>query len=185
MQIQRHTSTFQGFKHTQDSIGQPQGQGSKNTKSDIIYHYKCPHINCPEAYIEESGGALGERVKEHLKAPHPIFHHSSATGHLLEPDNFKIIHKEVHSHSRIIKEAMFISVNDPTLNRNLGKYQCPHIWDCILQASPMLQLKPSSLPASPTPLPLTILSIPTQSMHNITTTPNSLSRWGECTFLGK
>ena len=41
--------------------------------------------------MEESGRALGERVKEHLKAPSPIFHHSSITGHSLEPDNFNII----------------------------------------------------------------------------------------------
>ena len=27
-----------------------------------------------------------------------------------------------------IKEAMYIHVNDPSLNRNLGKYQLPHIW---------------------------------------------------------
>ena len=32
MQIQRHTSTFQGLKHTQDSMSQPQGQGPKNTE---------------------------------------------------------------------------------------------------------------------------------------------------------
>ena len=28
---------------------------------------------------------------------------------------------------------MFITVNDPILNRNLGKYQLPHIWDEVLQ----------------------------------------------------
>ena len=33
---------------------------------------------------------------------------------------------EVNCHSRTIKEAMFICVQDPTLNRNLGKYQLPH-----------------------------------------------------------
>ena len=150
MQIQRHTSTFQGHKHTKDPISQPQGQGSKNTKNGIIYHYKCPHINSPEAYIGESGRVLGKRVKEHLKATSPIFHHSTSTGHPLDSESFSIIHKEVDSHSRAIEEAMFIYVNDPTLNRKLGKYQLLHVWDSILEASPMLQIKPSSLP-SPTP----------------------------------
>ena len=36
-------------------------------------HYKCSHINCPEAYIGESGRALGERVKEHQKPPPQSF----------------------------------------------------------------------------------------------------------------
>ena len=130
----------------------PNNKDPKTHKSGIIYHYKCPQINCSEAYIGESGRTLGGGVKEHLKAPSPIFYHSAATGHVVDSDNSNIIHKEVHSHSRTIKEAMFIHVNDPTLNRNLGKYQLSHIWDSILQASPMLQLKPSILPASHSPL---------------------------------
>ena len=58
---------------------------------------------------------------------------------------------------------MFIQVQDPTLNRNLGKYQLPHIWDHLLMASPTLQCKPSSIPTtSPTPnLPLLVPSPPT------------------------
>ena len=153
MQIQRHTIHFKGTNTLRTQLVNPNDKDPKTQKGSIIYHYKCPHINCPEAYIGESGRALGERVKEHLKAHFPIFHHSTPTGHPLDLENFNIIHKEVHSHSRTIKEAMFIHVNDPTLNRNLGKYQLRHVWDSILQASPTLQLKPSSLPSSTTPSP--------------------------------
>ena len=182
--IQAH---FKGTNILRTQLVNPKDKDPKTHKSGIIYHYKYPHINCPEAYIEESGRrVLLERGKEHLKAPSPIFHHSASTGHPLDSDNFNIIHKEVHSHSRTIKEAMFICVNDPTLNRNLGKYQLPHIWDSILQASPMLQLKPSSLPTFPTPFshkhhypPQPVL----KPSHY--PTPNSLYRWGACTFLGK
>ena len=31
-----------------------------------------------------------------------------------------------------IKEVMYIHVSDPSLNRNLGKYQLPHILDEVL-----------------------------------------------------
>ena len=85
----------------------------------------------------------------------------------MDPEQFNIVHKEVNSHLRTIKEAMFIHVQDPTLNRNLGKYQLPHIWDHLLLASPTLQCKPSSFPTkfsppnpllvSPTLLPLSLL----------------------------
>ena len=109
---------------------------------------------CPSAYIGESGRSLGERVKEHFKSPSPIHLHSTTTGHPMDPEQFNIVHKEVNSHSRTIKEARFIHVQDPTLNRYLGKYQLPHIWDHLL-ASPTLQDKPSSLPTTPTPLPPT------------------------------
>ena len=40
-----------------------------------------------------------------------------------------------------LKEAMYIHVNDPSLDRNLGKYQLPHIWDQVLQDTPALKLK--------------------------------------------
>ena len=170
MQIQRYTSSFQGYKYTHGSTSQPQGQGSKVTESGTIYHYKCPHLNCPEAYIGESGKALGNRVSEHFKAPYPIYIHSASTGHPLDPDCFNIIHKERHNNSRTIKEAMFIRVNDPKLNRKLEKYQLLHVWHSILQATPMLQLKPSSLPSLPIPLPPpTRISPPTQSTSTPTT----------------
>ena len=147
----RHTSTLQGHQHIKDSTRKPQGQGPQNNQTGIIYHSQCPQINCPSAYIGESGRSLGERVKEHFKAPSPIHLHSTTTGHSMDPEQFNIIHKEVSSHSRTIREAMFICIRDPTLNRNLGKYQLPHIWDHPLQLSPTLQCKPCSHPNTSTP----------------------------------
>ena len=129
---------YKGTNTLRTLLGNPKDNDPKTHKTEIIYHYKCPHINCPEAYIGELHRALGDRVKEHLKAPSPIHQHSTTTGHPLDLDLFNIIHKEVHSHSRTIKEAMFIHVLDPTLNRNLGKYELLHMWDNLLQASPTL-----------------------------------------------
>ena len=79
----------------------------------IIYHYQCPHNNCPSSYIGESGRTLGDRIKEHFKAPSPIHLHSSTTGHPMDPNQFSIVHKEVNSQPRTIKEAMYIQVQDP------------------------------------------------------------------------
>ena len=33
--------------------------------------------------------------------------------------------------SRYIKESIFIRVNNPTLNNNIGKFNIPHIWDKV------------------------------------------------------
>ena len=41
--------------------------------------------------------------------------------------------------ARAIKEVILIRVNDPSLNRNIGKYQLPHIWDEVLVKSPELK----------------------------------------------
>ena len=34
--------------------------------------------------------------------------------------------------ARNIKESIYIRVNDPTLNNNIGKFNLPHIWDRVL-----------------------------------------------------
>ena len=38
--------------------------------------------------------------------------------------------------SRYIKESIFIRVNNPTLNNNIGKFNLPHIWDRVFNQYP-------------------------------------------------
>ena len=47
-------------------------------------------------------------------------------------DNFKIIDREGHNMSRTIKEAINITVNITSLNKNIGKDNLPHTWNKIL-----------------------------------------------------
>ena len=42
---------------------------------------------------------------------------------------------------RTIKEALYIRVNDPSLNKNVGKYHLPHVWDEVLFNTSELKLK--------------------------------------------
>ena len=54
-------------------------------------------------------------------------------------DDTSIIHihiqvgREDQTLMRTIKEALYIRVNNPSLNRNIGKYHLPHIWDEVLK----------------------------------------------------
>ena len=100
-------------------------------KSGVIYRYKCDRMECDEEYIGESSRTFGERFKEHQKAPPPIYYHY-ITGHKISIDNFSIVGREDQNLMRTIKEALYIRVNTPSLNRNIGKYHLPHIWDEVL-----------------------------------------------------
>ena len=95
-------------------------------KSGVIYRYKCGRVDCEEEYIGESGRTFAERFREHTRTPSPICDHHNITGHELSLENFKIVGREDQSIARAIKEAILIRVNDPSLNRNIGKYQLPH-----------------------------------------------------------
>ena len=101
-------------------------------RSGVIYRYKCDRVECDEKYIGESSRTFGERFKEHLKPPSPIFDHCNITGHKVSLENFSIVGRDEQNLMRTIKEALYIRVNNPSLNRNIGKYHLPHIWDEVL-----------------------------------------------------
>ena len=119
----------------------PKDKDNITSKSSVIYSYTCGEIGCDEEYIGESGRTFRERFKEHLKAPSPIFLHQNNGGHETTLKNFRIIGREDNNLARTIKESMYIRVNNPTLNRNIGKYNLPHILDKILFSIPELKKK--------------------------------------------
>ena len=80
--------------------------------------------------------ALVDRCKEHLKGPSPIHVHIQHTGHHATADNFKTIGNEDRDLARTIKEAIYIRVNNASLNRNVGKYHLSHLWDRVLFNTP-------------------------------------------------
>ena len=109
-------------------------------KSGVIYRCKCDRVECDEEYIGESVRNFEERFIEHLKAPSPIYDHFNTSGHIVTIDNFSIVGREDQNLMRTIKEALYKRVNNPSLNRNIGKYHLPHIWDEVLHNISELKL---------------------------------------------
>ena len=75
---------------------------------------------------------LAGRFKEHQKAPSSIFDHFNTTCHTITIDKFSIVGREDQNLNRAIKEALFIRFKNSSLNRNIGKFHLPHIWDEVL-----------------------------------------------------
>ena len=140
---------FQRRQYHQRPPGTPKGKDNILQKSGVIYRYRCGRVDCDEEYIGESGRTFGERFRQHMRAPSPILDHRNITGHEVSLNNFSIVGREDQNIARTIKEAILIRVNDPSLNRNIGKFQLPHIWDEILVKSPELKLK--YMPITPRP----------------------------------
>ena len=111
------------------------------SKSGAIYWFQCGDLSCDDEYIGKTSRTFGERYKEHLKDPSPIHQHSNHTGHPTSHNNFQIIGREGHGLARNIKESILIRVDNPTLNRNIGKFNSPHTWDRVLLHTPGLNLK--------------------------------------------
>ena len=71
----------------------------------------------------------------------PLVDGVNTTGHNVNINNFSIVGREEQNLSRLIKESMFIRVNNPSLNKNIGKYHLPHVWDEVLINNIELKLK--------------------------------------------
>ena len=132
---------FKGGNTIKSLLMTPKDKDHITKKSGIIYRFKCNRVDCDDEYIGESSRTFGERYKEHLKTPSPIYDHYNITGHETSIENFSIVGREDQNLIRAIKEAIYIRVNNPSLNRNIGKYHLPHIWDEVLMNNSELKLK--------------------------------------------
>ena len=104
---------FKGGNTIKSFLVDPIDKDPITKKSDVIYRYKCDRVECDEEYIEESSRTLGERFKEHLKAPSPIYDHFNITGHSITIDNFSIVGMEDQNLIRSIKENIHKSKIHP------------------------------------------------------------------------
>ena len=131
---------FKGNTTIKQALMKPKDQHPMDKKSGVIYSYQCNHIACNEEYIGETARTPGERHKEHLTHPSPIQVHIQQTGHTITDTCFNIIGREDWGQARTIKESIYIKVNNPTLNQNIGKYNLSHIGDRVLFNTPGLKL---------------------------------------------
>ena len=123
---------FKGGRTIKSLLVSPKDKDPMVNQSGTIYWYQCGNLACDEEYIWETSRTFDQRYKEHLKAPSAIHHQSSQTGHPTNRNNFQIIGREGHNLARNIKESIYIRVNNPSLNSNIGKFNLSHIWDRVL-----------------------------------------------------
>ena len=118
---------LKGVHTIKDLLMAPKDKDPILKRSGVIYRYKCDRVDCDHEYIGESAKDFEERFKEYPKAPSPIHDHINTSGHSVTIDNFSILGREAHNLIRFIKEALYIRVNNPSLDRNIGKYNLPHM----------------------------------------------------------
>ena len=132
---------FHGGQAIKSLLMAPKKNDPINSKSGVIYRYQCTEQGCGEGYIGESGRTFAERLKEHQKPPSPIFDHCDTSGHNFNINKFMLLGRGDQNVTRAIQEAILIRVNDPSLNRHVGKYHQPHILDEVLHKTSELTFK--------------------------------------------
>ena len=127
--IQTH---FKGGRTIQNLLVSPKDKDPMVNQSGAIYWYQCGDLGCNDEYIGETFRTFGEIYKEHLKPSSAIHQHSNQIGHPTNQSNFQIIGREGHNLARNVKKSIYIRVNNPTLNHNIGKFNLSHICDRVL-----------------------------------------------------
>ena len=82
------TLHFKAGQTLKNILVSPKDKDSMTRKNSVIYSYSCGRIDCDEEYIGESSRTFGDRFKENLKAPSPVYDHQSNSGHTTSIENF-------------------------------------------------------------------------------------------------
>ena len=84
--------------------------------------------------------SLSKRIKEHLqpssvdKSEVATHIHKDCPNHKISMNSVTVLDKDQDWHKRGIREAIYIRVNKPDLNRDQGRVLLSHTWDQLLQS---------------------------------------------------
>ena len=133
-----------GNRTLKQLLVKPKDQDPIDKKSGTIYVYQCGELACNKEYIRETSRIPGGKVQKASEGTlsHPCTQHPDWTQyHTWELQH----HREGdHGPARTIKQSIYIRVNNPTLNRNIGKYSLHHIWDRVLLNTHDLKINSSN-----------------------------------------
>ncbi|XP_072048573.1 uncharacterized protein [Amphiura filiformis] len=116
----------------------------KTEKKDIagpVYYIPCQGQTrkgqCSESYIGETERSIRIRFLEHRRPNSTSSEvsqhiHIESPGHHVDLDKVQILDKEPRYFERGVKEAIYIRVNQSSLNRDGGRYKLPRVYDPIL-----------------------------------------------------
>ena len=146
-------------------------------KNKIIYRCKCYRLECKVQYIGESAKTFRERLEEHLRALSPIHDHDSISGHLTKLNNFSTVGREYHFITSTTNKAMFIRVNDPSLNQtNCPTYGMRSYVTSLAYTSNRFFPQPIQVPCARS---ITSAHQQCRGPHTVSTS-STFSRYGSC-----
>ena len=119
----------------------PKDKTKKDFVSGPVYHIACEgavNSDCPDSYIGETERTLKTRFLEHCRPSNTNSEisrhlHKDCPGHSVNIQNAKILDREPRWFERGVKEAIYIRAEQPSLNKDGGRHQLPHIWDRLIK----------------------------------------------------
>ena len=101
-----------------------------------VYKIKCEE--CEAMHVGETERSLKARFSEHRRPSSTTSEvakhiHTDQPEHTVKLDNIEILTTEPRWFERGVKEAIYISALNPSLNWDGGRYNLPPVWDNIIK----------------------------------------------------
>lgn len=127
---------FKPYNTLRQLLSFPKDAQKQEDTCGPIYRVTCQGVDCGSSYVGETERTLKSRFAEHLR---PSSASSEVSQHIHRDYPGHKVEVEVLDHEdrwieRGIKEAIYIRVHRPDLNRDTGRYLLPHIWDNLLRS---------------------------------------------------
>ena len=119
----------------------PKDKTPHTHKSNLVYAVQC-NEECEDFYIGETKQPLHKRMAQHRRAnssgPDSAVHlHIKEKAHSFDDNNVQILDREDRWFERGVKEAIYVKVEKPSLNRGGGlRYQLSPIYNAALSSLP-------------------------------------------------
>ena len=113
----------QALVHPKDKV--PLGD-----QTGVVYKIQC--ADCDASYVGETERTLKKRVTEHHRSSSPVGHHTSYNHHQFSHSDVSVLHRDADWFRRGVAEAIHITTQRPSLNRDRGRHTLPAIYREIL-----------------------------------------------------
>ena len=115
----------------------PKDKVEKDKIVGPVYHIACSE--CDASYIGETERSLKARFQEHRRPSSTTSEvsrhiHVDQPEHSVDMDKTRILAVEPRWFERGVKEAIYIRLNNPTLNKDGGRYNLPPVWNNLLKS---------------------------------------------------
>ena len=118
----------------------PKDKSDKGDTTGPIYHIPCAGSDhpCSDFYIGETDRSFWTRFLEHKRPSSvdksEVAHHLhvGSPGHQVDFKDAKVLDREPRWFERGVREAIYIRAQQPTLNRNQGRFLLPTVWNRIV-----------------------------------------------------
>ncbi|XP_060756880.1 uncharacterized protein LOC132867932 [Neoarius graeffei] len=119
----------------------PKNRIPRHKQDNVVYAIQCSE-NCTDLYIGETKQPLYRRLAQHRRASSSgqdsaVYIHLNNKGHSFQDCNVRILAREDRWYERGVKEAIFVNLERPSLNRGGGlRHHLSNIYKAVLDTLP-------------------------------------------------